>query len=79
MEADMMDDMGAQGIVMDCMITEIRNPRATFTDCFDHISRYTLRLQEDNPMVTLAGRKLWDEKTDLVKKFVEAFSRDIHM
>lgn len=79
MEADLMDDMGAQGIVMDCMITEIRNPRATFTDCFDHISRYTLRLQEDNPMVTSAGRKLWDEKTDLVKKFVEAFSRDIHM
>lgn len=79
MEADLMDDMGAQGIVMDCMITEIRNPRATFTDCFDHISRFTLRLQEDNPMVTLAGRKLWDEKTDLVKKFVEAFSKDIHM
>lgn len=79
MEADLLDDMGAQGIVMDCMITQTRNPMAHFTDCLDHIRRFTARIQEDNPMVTLEGRKLWDEKTRLVKDFVDALSTDVEL
>ena len=76
MEADLLDDMGAQGIVMDCMITEKRNPEAKFTDCLDHMTRYTRALQKKNPMVSFAGRKIWEEKTDLVNKFVDAFETD---
>lgn len=77
MEADLLDDMGAQGIVMDCMITESRNPRATFTDCLDHVSRYTLRQQQTNPMVTEEGRRVWEEKTRLTERFVDALTRDL--
>lgn len=77
MEADLMDDMGAQGIVMDCMITQVRNPKAQFTDCLDHIKRYTYRIQQDNPMVTPEARKIWDDKTRLVKEFLKNLESDL--
>lgn len=78
MEADLMDDMGALGIVMDCMIVVSRNPIAKFEDCLDHVTNYTLRLQEEeNPMVSPEGIALWNEKTELTRKFVEALRRDI--
>lgn len=76
MEADLLDDMGAQGIVMDCMITESRNNKAQFVDCLDHMTRFTKKLQYDNPMVSEAGRRFWDEKTELVERFVDAFEKD---
>jgi len=77
MEADLFDDMGAQGIVMDCMITESRNPDAKFEDCLDHITRYTLTQQENNPMISPEAIALWEEKTKLTKTFVEALKNDL--
>lgn len=77
MEADLLDDMGAQGIVMDCMITESRNPDARFEDCLDHMTRYTLYQQEDNPMVSPEGIAIWEEKTKLTREFVQALGRDV--
>ena len=79
MEADMLDDMGAQGIVMDCMITEARNSKAKFEDCLDHISRFTLRLQKYNPMVTPNARSFWEEKTEQTEKFVALLKRDLEL
>lgn len=77
MEADAMDDMGALGIVMDCMIVEHRDPHARFADSLDHITRYTLRMQQDNPMVTAPARRIWDEKTALTEAFVKSLQQDI--
>ena len=79
MEADLLDDAGAQGIVMDCMITEKKNPRATFISCLDHMSRYTRAIQQNNPMVTSAGRKIWDEKTQLVRSYHASLERDLEI
>lgn len=77
MEADLLDDMGALGIVMDCMIVRGRNEEARFEDCYDHIMRFTHRLQHENPMVTPEGRKMWDEKTKLVDEFTRQLGMDI--
>lgn len=77
MEADLLDDMGAQGIVMDCMITERRNPQAGFFDCLDHITRFTYRQQQNNPMVSPEGRRFWEEKTRIVEEFVTALRKDL--
>ncbi len=77
LEADLLDDMGALGIVMDCMVTEARNPQAGFDDCLEHIERYTLRLQQENPMASEAGRKFWEEKTKIVEDFVNALRMDV--
>ena len=77
MEADYLDDMGALGIVMDTLIVRARNEKATFYDCFNHFCRYTLPMQYESPMVTPEGKFFWDEKTEIVKKFVEHIRRDI--
>lgn len=77
MEADLLDDMGALGIVMDCMITESRNRNATVSDSFDHICRYTLRQQRVNPMVTPAARRFWEEKTRLTEEFARQLRNDL--
>lgn len=79
MEADLFDDMGALGITMDCMITMKRNSAAVFTDCLDHITRFTARIQKDNPMVTKEAKKFWDEKTKLVNNFCDSLSKDIEL
>jgi len=78
-EADLLDDMGALVVVMDCMITEHRNSEAVFTDCLDHIMRYTQPLQRENPMVSRAGIRFWDEKTKLVDAFVDALQMDVEL
>lgn len=77
MEADLLDDMGALGVIMDCMIVERRNEEAVFADCLDHIKRYTQRIQRHNPMITPEGRKIWDDKTALADWFVASLERDI--
>ena len=79
MESDSLDDMGALGIVMDCMITKGRNENADFINCLDHISRFTLRQQQENPMVTPAGIRFWEEKTKLVDIFMEALRQDLEL
>ena len=77
MAADYLDDMGALGLVMDALIVRARNEKATFYDCYNHFCRYTLPMQYDSPMVTPEGKFFWDEKTEIVKKFVEHIRRDI--
>lgn len=79
MEADSLDDMGAAGIVMDCLITKGRNADADFINCMDHISRFTKRQQHDNPMVTPAGIRFWNEKTKLVDEFTDSLRRDLEI
>lgn len=77
MEADLLDDMGALGIVMDCMITQKRKDDALFYDCYNHIRRYTFCQHQTNPMVSPEGRAFWDEKTRLVDAFDKALERDL--
>ena len=77
MEADYLDDMGALGIIMDTMIVRARKERATFYDCYNHISRYTYPMQYDSPMVTTEGKALWDSKTTLVEQFCRQLRQDL--
>ena len=77
MEADLLDDMGVLGLVMDSMIVRGRKEDATFFDCYNHYCRYTLPMQKESPMVTPEGRFFWDEKTEIVERFVELLHRDI--
>lgn len=79
MEADLLDDMGALGIVMDCMITQKRNSATQFYNCYEHICRYTYSQQENNNyMVTKEGRALWEKKTKLVNEFTHALAADLN-
>lgn len=77
MEADLFDDTGATGIVMDCMIEEAKNPEATMLDSYDHINRFSVRIQNRNPMFTEYSKKLWNERTRFVENFAEKLRTDI--
>ena len=77
MEADLLDDMGLLGIVMDTMIVRARNADANFYDCYNHFERYTHPMQHDCPVVTPEARRFWEEKTELTDRFVAQFRRDI--
>jgi 8-oxo-dGTP pyrophosphatase MutT (NUDIX family) len=79
MEADYLDDMGALGIVMDTLIVRARKENATFFDCYNHYSRYTVPMQKDSPMVTPEGKAFWDEKTEIAERFAGAVLRDISL
>ncbi len=77
MEADLLDDMGLLGIVMDTMIVRARKENATFYDCYNHYERYTHPMQYDCPVVTPEARALWDAKTESTSRFVEEYRKDI--
>ena len=77
MEADLLDDMGLLGIVMDTMIVRARKADANFYDCYNHFERYTHPMQHDCPVVTPEARRFWEEKTELTDRFVAQFRRDI--
>ncbi len=77
MEADLLDDMGLLGIVMDTMIVRARKTDATFYDCYNHYKTYTHPMQHDCPVVTKEARALWDAKTESTDRFVEEYRKDI--
>ena len=77
MEADLLDDMGLLGIVMDTLIVRARKPGATFYDCYNHYERFTHPQQHECPVVTPEARAFWDEKTESTDRFVEQFRMDI--
>ncbi len=77
MEADLLDDMGLLGIVMDTLIVRARKPEATFYDCYNHYERYTHPMQHDCPVVTPEARAFWNEKTECTDRFMEQYRRDI--
>lgn len=77
MEADLMDDMGILGLVMDTMIVRARKENATFYDCYNHYERYTHPMQHDCPVVTPEAKFFWEEKTALTDRFMEQYRRDI--
>lgn len=77
MEADLLDDMGLLGIVMDTLIVRARKTDATFYDCYNHYESYTHPMQYDCPVVTKEAKALWDIKTESTDRFVEEFRKDI--
>ena len=79
MEADLLDDMGAQGLVMDVWLEAVCEEDVTFQSILKHMEKYTLQMMQDNPMRTEEGRKIWDEKKKLTEAFVRSYREDIRM
>lgn len=78
MEADLLDDMGALGVVMDCWIEAYReNP--TFISMKEHIENYTLKQLQVNPLRTPEGRKLWEGKKKLIEEFYNDLVKDLDL
>ena len=79
MEADLMDDMGAAGLVMDAWINTRMNQEATsFDTIFEHMQKYTQAQQMEEPMRTEPAKRFWREKQELVEEFMRQLARDLN-
>ena len=79
MEADLMDDMGAAGLVMDAWInTRMNQEKTSFDTIFEHMQKYTQAQQQEEPMRTEPAKRFWKEKQELVEEFMRQFARDLN-
>lgn len=76
MEADMLDDTGAMGIILDSWIAS-QDERATFESVCRHFEKYTYRHMKQMEFVTAPGRQFWHEKRKLVYEFLRQYKRDL--
>lgn len=76
LEADLLDDSGAQGLVLDIWL-EARKKDASFQSILNHMEKYTLAMMQNNPMRTAEGIRIWNEKKRLSEAFVQAYKEDI--
>lgn len=79
MEADLLDDTGAQGLVMDIWLEAVYEENITFESVLRHMERYTLHNMQDNPMRTVKGKAIWEEKRKLTEAFVESYKEDLRL
>lgn len=77
MEADLLDDTGAQALVMDTWFEVADGERATFESILEHMEAFSIRQMQDNPMRTEKGKQLWENKKRLAEAFVEAYREDL--
>lgn len=78
MEADLLDDTGAQSIVMDVWMEVINVEDATFESMLKHMEKYTLNDVQNNPMRTAKAKEIWNQKKKLVEEFVDAYRSDLN-
>ena len=76
MEADMLDDTGAMGIVLDSWITS-KEENPSFNEVCRHFEKYTYRHMKQMDFVTAPGKRFWHEKRTLVYEFLRQYRRDL--
>ncbi len=75
-EADLLDDTGAHGIVMDVWV-EALNDNPSFESILKHIERYTHKIMQNNPMRTSTAIEIWDKKMKLANEFYKEYKEDL--
>ena len=76
-EADLFDDTGAHGIVMDAWIQATKED-VSFESILEHIKKFSWKQMQENPMRTEKARRIWEEKKELTDRFVESLSVDLY-
>ncbi len=77
MEADLFDDTGAHGIIMDAWIQATKED-VSFESILEHIKKFSLKQMQVNPMRTEKARRIWEEKKELTNRFVESLTVDLY-
>lgn len=76
MEADMLDDTGAMGIILDSWIAS-KEENCSFDSVCRHFEKYTYRHMKQMEFVTAPGKQFWHEKRKLVYEFLRQYKRDL--
>lgn len=77
MEADLLDEEGALGLVWDCL-TKGAARASSYEEAYQHILHGSIKPGK-NPMVSELARTYWDKKQQLLNQFVEQLDQDIHI
>jgi uncharacterized protein len=76
MEADILDETGAMGIVWDCM-AEGGKDEQSYEKTYQHIYEKSYAIKNSFPMVTEKAKQFWKEKQDFVEEFKKRYSYDL--
>lgn len=78
-EADLLDDTGAHGLVIDIWMETASKKHTSFEAILEHMEKYTLPLMQENPMRTDKAREIWEQKRKLTEEFVNSYRTDLQM
>ena len=78
LEADMLDETGALGIVWDAMMTG-SNSAKNYTEAYELflLHSYDSSILDNNPMRTEKARKIWENKQNLIREFLKQLEYDL--
>ncbi len=76
LESDLMDEEGAMGVVWDLFSLGMEHPDS-FDDSIDTLYKHSAHILNQDYMVTPLAKKIWDEKKELVKDFIEQLKEDL--
>lgn len=78
-EADLLDDTGAHGLVLDIWMETACQKDVSFESILEHMEKYTVALMRENPMRTDKAREIWEQKRELTEAFAGAYRKDLQM
>ncbi len=76
MEADLLDETGAMSLTWDAL-AEGAKQDCSFCGACRRMNRYSARFLSENPMVTEAAKRLWQQKQELISVFLKALDEDL--
>lgn len=76
LEADLLDEEGAMGIVWDLMAEGHKNPD-DYDDGLGCVWKHSAHILSQDYMVTPLAREIWSEKKEFVRKFIEQLQYDL--
>ena len=76
MEADIMDETGALGMVWDCLYVGTKAD-PSYEKALEHLQQYSGAFLLDNPMVTPLARRIWEKKQNLIHEFLDQLAEDL--
>ncbi len=76
MEADLLDEEGALGIVWD-LLAEGENRPQSYHRALEVIEQHSAHILSQDYMVTPLAKKFWEEKQDVVKRYIKEMKKDL--
>lgn len=77
LEADLLDDTGALGLILDMWIEIKNNENPSFESIYKGLNDYSLDVINKNPMRSEYSKKIWNKKKKLVIDFMNQLKFDL--
>ncbi|MDD5794748.1 MAG: HD domain-containing protein [Clostridiales bacterium] len=78
LEADVLDDTGAMGLVIDTWI-KCKDDNTSFEEILDKMKKHIYKKMVECPIVTEPGKRIWNEKLKLTRNFIKQYEFDIEI